>query len=336
MHHEDAHSRIADHLAGTGWRRIPFSRTIRGIKPDIMVQKDGKIMAVAITGRRGDPENGVQRALRLKNAANYACLAIPDGAADDRIRAVCTGLGIGLVSVGRWQVTDVVRPVEKEAMESVKSSVFGAKKRRPAGGSDAAVGEGGRLLKTLFGPSFVRIMRVLLVDPGGEHYLTELARRTGLSASTVLRETGRLEPLNIITKARHGGVVFCSINRDCVIYDELRRMFLKLELADTVIADGMKKHDIRYALIFGSFAGGYETPESDIDILIVGDAPKDKVYESVMDLEKEVGREINSIHWSEAEFGKRRRSGLPLLGSIRENRVIMAVGNKDEFIRSIT
>jgi len=92
---------------------------------------------------------------------------------------------------------------------------------------------------------------------------------------------------------------------------------------------------VRYVLVYGSFAGGEEAGRSDVDLLVVGDVTEEEVITVVGRVEKEVGREISYVLWSEGEFVKRVRNRHHLLTDIVSKPVIMIVGEEDEFRRSV-
>ena len=48
-------------------------------------------------------------------------------------------------------------------------------------------------------------------------------------------------------------------------------MFFKFEFVDELIVKDLARFEIKFALIFGSFARGAENESSDVDLLIVGD-----------------------------------------------------------------
>jgi predicted nucleotidyltransferase len=54
-------------------------------------------------------------------------------------------------------------------------------------------------------------------------------------------------------------------------------------------------------LVYGSFAGGEEAGRSDVDLLVVGDVTEEEVITVVGRVEKDVGREISYVLWSEGE-----------------------------------
>ena len=317
--------RVARHFEDAGWT-LHYNRMIRGKIADLVAEKNGKLAIIEVKGRGGNLDNAIRAALHFKNAANYAYLAIP-GAPGRGMENVCRELGVGLITIDVG-VREAVQPQETEALDSVRSRVFHVEKKRPAARRKS-------LLQTLFrSKTLVHVLGFLLLNQTGEFYLNELARRTGLAPSTVLRELNRVGPLGITAKTRKGTAVFYRINRDCIIHEELRRIFLKFELADRIIAKEIAQYDIRYALIYGSFAKGTETESSDIDLLVIGQVSRDRFYESVSSLESRIGREINAIVWDDQQFSSQKKRS-SMLGHMKLNEIIMVRGDEDGFRQAI-
>ena len=59
----------------------------------------------------------------------------------------------------------------------------------------------------------------------------------------------------------------------------------------------LSRYDVREAYLFGSFARGDQTPDSDIDLrLVCGDSMTfGNLYEISLELEKELGREVEIV-----------------------------------------
>ncbi len=319
---------VARYFEKTGWT-VHAPAVVRGRMPDIVAEKDGKLAIIEVKGGRANLDNGIKHALHFKNAVNYAYLAIPDSAITRIIVTLCRELGIGLIAID-GDVKEITPPQETKALDSVRHRILHTKKKMPV------IRRKG-MLQTLFRSTiFVRILRLLFLNQTREYYLSELAYGAGMAPSTALRELNKIEPLDIITKTRKGTTVFYKINRDCIIHDELKRIFLKFELADAVIAKEFEQYDINYALIFGSFARGTETESSDIDLLVIGEVPRGTLYQSISTLENKLGREISVILWNSQEFNNQKKDKSSFLNRMKLNEIIMVRGDEGEFRKAVT
>ncbi|MFO7947883.1 MAG: nucleotidyltransferase domain-containing protein, partial [Armatimonadota bacterium] len=66
---------------------------------------------------------------------------------------------------------------------------------------------------------------------------------------------------------------------------------------------------IDVAVIFGSWARGNQQPDSDIDLLMIGDVPLQEISKALQDVGREPGREINPVVMSPEEFRQRLSDG---------------------------
>ena len=322
-HHEGT---VRQHLKKNGWT-VHAPRPVRGRMPDLVAEKNGKLAVVEVRGNRGNPDLAIERALHFKNAANYAYLATPSGALGGKIETLCRELGIGLIEIDGG-AREIIPPQETEALASVRGRILHAEKKTPVTRREG-------LLQTLFRSKvFVRIPGLLFLNPTREYYLNELAEGAGMPPSTTLRELNRMGPLDIITKTRKGATTFYGLNSDCVIHGELKRIFLKLELADAIIAKGLEQFDITYALVYGSFARGTETETSDIDLLVVSEEPKSKIYRSISALENRIGRGIHTILWNGRDFDSQRKTRSSFLSGLNLSEIPMVRGDEDGFKRA--
>ena len=120
-----------------------------------------------------------------------------------------------------------------------------------------------------------------------------------------------------------------------MIYDELKRIFLKYEFLDELLASKLRAEQVKYALIYGSFAKGVEGEKSDIDLLVVGDIAEDKLLKAVNEVERRTGREVNYNLWTDGELGEKVRDQIPLIREIGKTPVMMVIGEENEFKRVI-
>jgi predicted nucleotidyltransferase len=180
----------------------------------------------------------------------------------------------------------------------------------------------------------VKILKLLIFNPE-EFHLREMARRTKVSAPYMRKELENLKALNLILESSKGNMRLFKINKSSPIFGELKRIFLKTEVLGDFLKKSLEKNEIKYSLIFGSFASGKESESSDIDVLIIGKINEKELLETIRNAEKETGREINYILWSEKEFQKKAKEKNHLLQDIISKPVIMLTGDENEFGRLV-
>jgi predicted nucleotidyltransferase len=180
----------------------------------------------------------------------------------------------------------------------------------------------------------VRVLELLLFSDVPLH-IREIARRVGITATYVGKELHNLEVLNLVRKSKKGNLYLYEINRSSPIYEELKSIFLKTESLGDYLKEELKDKNIRYVLIYGSFAKGEEKETSDIDLLMIGEVEEKELIPVISKMEERIKREISYVLWKEEEFLKRAREGHHLLKDIIGNPVIGVIGDMDGFRRTV-
>ena len=182
----------------------------------------------------------------------------------------------------------------------------------------------------------VLILSKLVMNPNHSLYIRQLSKELGLTFSVVYKEIEKLKSLGLVTEERRGRIRLFTINRNSVIYDELRRLLLKTTALGQQLKSSLPELEkAKYVLIYGSVARGEELETSDVDLLIIGNIAEENLIAGIRKVEKEIGREINYILWSEREFEKRVKTKHHLLTEIADNPIIGLVGDVDEFRRTV-
>lgn len=188
------------------------------------------------------------------------------------------------------------------------------------------------LLDTLFGVQRQRALGWLLLHPDDAVHVRELARLTGTSAGSLHRELARLAEAGLLTRSERGNQVLYQANRACPVFAELAGLFRKTGgLADVLRAALLGLADrIRFALVFGSVARGTETSLSDVDVLVVGEADFAEVVMALHPCQEVLGREVNPVLYSEAEWRARVARDDPFVRDILQNPVVLLLGVMDD------
>jgi predicted nucleotidyltransferase len=320
-------SEVADYLEGAGWK-VSRGLKLRGRKADIVANKDGEIAVVEVTGSLGDTELGLERTLHYKRAANFAYLAMPKERGDRDVLAACRTLGIGLLLIDGG-VTEAMKPERGEGLASVRESII---RVRPKTRGIVLRSSLERLFRSR---AQILILKLLFLNPTSQLHLNDIARKTDIAPSVASKECRLLLSLGLVRKSTKGNLTLYEINGQSVIHDEMKRIFLKYELLDELLASKLRLEQVRYALIYGSFAKGTEGERSDVDLLVVGDIEEDKLLKAVNEIERETGREVNYNLWTEREFVEKVETQVPLIREIAKTPVIMIAGEESELKRAV-
>lgn len=320
--------KVGKHLEKKGWK-ISHEVKLRGRIVDIIATKDNKITAIEIKGGSGDIQRGIEQALHQKNTTNFSYLAIPKDRSTRMILNSCQSLGIGLLLVNDG-VEEVTKPMEGNVLPSVKNIVFKEKKK-----SQQSISIKSSLENLFRSRAQILILKLLFLNSSSEFHANDIARKTGVAPSTIAKEMPLVQNIGLVTRRTQGNLVLYKINNQSIIFNELKRIFLKFEMLDEIIAKDLPKEKIKYALIYGSFAKGIESQSSDIDLLVVGDVNENTLLKSISRTERTIGREINYLLWNEKEFLERVTKNIPLIKEISKTPIMMIIGDEDEFKRFI-
>ncbi|MBU3896347.1 MAG: nucleotidyltransferase domain-containing protein [Nanoarchaeota archaeon] len=180
----------------------------------------------------------------------------------------------------------------------------------------------------------VKILELLIFKQEQLH-IREIARRIDVSAPYVIKELNKLKKLNLVAESRIANMKLYRINKASPIYEPLKIIFMRTENLGKHLNETLKNKNMKYALIYGSFASGRETEKSDIDLLIIGSIKQSDIIDAISGFERKMLREVNYIIWTEKELEKRIKEKHHLLVDIAKNPVIMIIGDEDEFRRAV-
>ncbi|MCK9293321.1 MAG: nucleotidyltransferase domain-containing protein [archaeon] len=180
----------------------------------------------------------------------------------------------------------------------------------------------------------INILSLLMFNQDSSFHLREIAKLTKSYPSQTSKELLNLESLNLIIKIKKSNLSIYTINKNNIFLKDLKNIFLKTEFIGQEIKIKLK-NKVDYCLIFGSFAKGVENSKSDIDLLVISDSlNQNELLKIISDLEDRLKRDINYILWNNKDFIKKSKNN-NLLKTINKDKIIMLIGDEDNFRRKI-
>ncbi len=149
------------------------------------------------------------------------------------------------------------------------------------------------------------LLTLVLLAPGREWTLTELARRVGASVSSAQREVNRAEQTGVISSRRLGNTRLVKAAHS-PLTGPLTELLLRSFGPRQVLAEELAGLDgIEAAYLFGSWAARYAGQEgrapADLDVLIIGRPDRDALDEAAQRAGARLAREVNvtirSLQW---------------------------------------
>lgn len=124
------------------------------------------------------------------------------------------------------------------------------------------------------------------------------------------RELRRLEAAGILTSETIGRSRRYQVDQASAIAAEVRSLVAKtigIEARLRAVLHEVPGMD--EAFLFGSYARGTERPSSDLDVLVVGAVDRAALSERLIEVEQDLGRDINVTAYERAELHTLLESG---------------------------
>ncbi len=216
---------------------------------------------------------------------------VADGGSDVLIVALTWGRVMGGGSwYGRWAWVAWAQPGHLSAITREVKSILLFVDRSPAPS----------VLPILRSQQQGEILALLLGDPGLELSLTQLAERTGAPHPSVYREIQRAEQAGLVTSRKVGNTRLVRADTASPYYTGLADVLTKAFGVPAILGPLLQPvRGISSAYIYGSWAARHEgqagqRPVGDIDVLILGEPDRDKLYEALSAAEQRLGRPVQA------------------------------------------
>lgn len=184
-----------------------------------------------------------------------------------------------------------------------------------------------RLLPLFRSEMQVRLLGLLLLQPERRWTLQELADALVAPQSSVHRELSRAEAAGVIRRDDTARPHQFSAATEDAAYAPLAELLRRSVGIETELRTLLDRPDVHAAAIYGSWASGVRRPDSDIDVLIVGDADLGELRRLVRPLAKATGRRVDLTVMRDTEFRRLREDRASFVKRIMENHIIVLIGD---------
>jgi predicted nucleotidyltransferase len=193
------------------------------------------------------------------------------------------------------------------------------------------------LASELLGTSRAAILATLFLRPELEVHARELARVTGVSIGTLLRELRTLHALGLVRRREVGRQVFFSAGTASPLFDELSSLLRKTVGLGDQLREALVPlaEQMTVGFVYGSMAAGSAGPYSDVDVMVIGDVSFSDVTRALHPAQSALGREINPTVMSAAEFKTRRQARDGFVQTVIKGPKIWLYGGEDEFAKLV-
>jgi predicted nucleotidyltransferase len=148
----------------------------------------------------------------------------------------------------------------------------------------------------------VRLLALVLLQPERRWTLQGLADALAAPQSSVHRELRRAEAAGVIRRDDAARPYRFSAATDDGAYEPLSDLLRRSVGVESQLRASLDRPDVHAAVIYGSWVSGNRRPDSDIDVLVVGDADLRELRRLVRPIGKATGRTIDLILMRDREF----------------------------------
>lgn len=186
--------------------------------------------------------------------------------------------------------------------------------------------------RALFGKVRREVLALFYSDTGVLFNVNEVIRKLNLGIGAVHRELNRLAEAGILEKLKIGNQIRFKANSDCAVFNELKALIQKTAGTLQSVKDALLpfKDAIQFAFIYGSCATADMKPESDIDLMIIGNVDMVQMMTALHEPQTNLRREINTSVFESEVFAERlKQKGF--IRRISTGEKVFLIGTEDEF-----
>jgi predicted nucleotidyltransferase len=187
------------------------------------------------------------------------------------------------------------------------------------------------VLTKLFSSTRAELLGLFFNNPEDRFYLREIARHIGKDAAGIKRELDKLVKIGLLAIEKRGVQKYYFANKNSPIFSEMKGLIFKTTgVQGSMKASLSRLKGVKVAFIYGSYAKGAEKEDSNINLMVIGQANITELNDMVMGLEDKLKRDIDYLVFDEQEYRKRKDSKDPFIRELLKGKKIFLVGKEDE------
>jgi hypothetical protein len=171
------------------------------------------------------------------------------------------------------------------------------------------------LFDHLFGSKTrVKLLSLFLNNPNRPFYVREITRKVDEQINSVRRELSNLLAVGVVKSEGNNNKLYYEVNQSYQFYAPLRAIFTNAALERSELQDVSQDTEfIKKLRAAGNIKLAFETGtftrdnSAGTDLFIMGDVNRARVSKVVIELEQELGREVNYTVMTEDDFSYRQR-----------------------------
>jgi predicted nucleotidyltransferase len=173
----------------------------------------------------------------------------------------------------------------------------------------------------------IRLLALLILQPERSWTLSDLASTLHAPTSSVHRELRRIEAAGLLEREESARPHRFVGAQNTPLFGPLREL-LQLTLGvEDELKDALDVPGVAAAVIHGSWAAGNRRPDSDIDVVVVGDSDLRDLRRRTRAVAARAGRQIDLMLFSPDEFRAHTREGQGFARHLFDEPVVPLVGD---------
>src|SRR5208282_4369401 len=189
--------------------------------------------------------------------------------------------------------------------------------------------------RSLFGRTRSALLAMLHGHQDQQFYLRQLVRAVGAGHGALQREVKHLTDMGLIVRRVQVNQVLYQANGQSPIFSEIKSLITKTVGIHDAIRSALVSlgPEIQIAFVYGSVARQKERANSDVDLMILGDASFSGVVSALGPAQKALGREINPTVFPVSEFRSKLAAGNHFLRSVLKEKRLFVLGTENELAK---
>jgi hypothetical protein len=188
---------------------------------------------------------------------------------------------------------------------------------------------------SLFGQTRSALLAIFYGHTEQSFYLRQLVRAVGAGHGALQRELKHLTDMGLIVRNAKGNQTLYQANSRSPIFFEIKSLTTKTVGTHGALRSALAPlgAEIQIAFVYGSVAQQKEQADSDVDLMILGDAPFSEIVSALGPAQKMLDREINPTVFPVSEFQTKLAAGNHFLRSIMREKKIFVLGTENELAK---
>ncbi|MFA5073146.1 MAG: nucleotidyltransferase [Nitrospirota bacterium] len=187
------------------------------------------------------------------------------------------------------------------------------------------------MLTKLFSSTRAELLGLFFNNPDDRFYLREIARHIGKDAAGIKRELDTLVSIGLLGREKRGVQKYYFANKRSPIFSEMKGLIFKTTGVQGAMKASLSRlKGVKTAFIYGSYAKDAEKQDSNINLMVIGQANITELNDLVMTLEEKLKRDIDYLVFDEQEYRKRKDAKDPFIRELLKGKKIFLTGKEDD------